>query len=669
MKIEKSAQSYKGIAITCAKITADKQCTWRLNELTEGGNYAWQCVVKAEAEGSFYVTIGDKTAQIDVSTDFTRQISLFKDTVVEGYPYCEITFPIGIYYIYHSQLEHGDIATDWGVSDDDVNQYIETVRTIAVQTADKFSWLVESGTSATNFLLTSRTAELISDYINLNGTVVIGAISSDLRSVLLGNNEIHSLLNHSAVDTITQGTALAYSGNYLAGLPTYLEWGDGLKEVALGIIAWYNEWQYTQAPSYIPVLEGEFEVFHTYNYSNDSRFANKRHADWWKNGNSWCVMEYSQTPISSNLYFSNGVNALLNMHKSDLACFAKIKLSRSGSYVTLKSIEILPNCYAYDSDLNDFALQNTKSTLGSKLGKLCSDNDMTIIDGGKLATGSVTADKILVNALEAICAKIGGFSIVGNNIECETDTDSNNPSIFLRRYNANKPYTYGESSYTYPSQRHLQNGYIETAVSPNHDYCMPYRHEIFRNADGETWFCAYGDSVKALDSITWEDYESGLIGANSTTHRYIDPNGDFRFETNASLHIRILTGGEITLAQDGYSYPGQAQRATPFRLLDIYCEEVNINNKEVWTAGNLVCGHGESASISSHTGGNATITIPTDEIGSNPVINFTKYNYSDDVWLNSISTSGTNTVINVGVYNGGSSARTVKFDYMIAKHS
>lgn len=291
------------------------------------------------------------------------------------------------------------------------------------------------------------------------------------------------------------------------------------------------------------------------------------------------------------------------------------------------------------------------------------------INGGKLMAETVTADKIKVNSLEALSANIGGFKIANNNIECITPTDTNNPSIYLKRYNENTPYTYGESSYTYPSQRHLQNGYIETAVSPNHDYCMPYQHEIFRNADGETWTCAYGDSVKALSNITWEDYESGLTGANSTTRKYIDPNGDYRIETDASLHVRITTGGEITLAQDGYNYPGQTQRETPFRLLDIYCEEVNINNKEVWTAGNLVCGHGESASISSHTGGNATITIPTDEIGSNPVINLTKYNYSDDVWLNSINTSGANTVINVGVYNGGSSARTVKFDYMIAKHS
>ena len=45
---------------------------------------------------------------------------------------------------------------------DDAEDEIESTKTVANQTADKFTWLVDSGTSASNFTLTSRVAELIS---------------------------------------------------------------------------------------------------------------------------------------------------------------------------------------------------------------------------------------------------------------------------------------------------------------------------------------------------------------------------------------------------------------------------------------------------------------------------------------------------------------------------
>ena len=48
---------------------------------------------------------------------------------------------------------------------DDAEDEIESTKTVANQTADKFTWLVDSGTSASNFTLTSRVAELISPQV------------------------------------------------------------------------------------------------------------------------------------------------------------------------------------------------------------------------------------------------------------------------------------------------------------------------------------------------------------------------------------------------------------------------------------------------------------------------------------------------------------------------
>ena len=48
---------------------------------------------------------------------------------------------------------------------DNAEDEIESTKTVANQTADKFTWLVDSGTSASNFTLTSRVAELISPQV------------------------------------------------------------------------------------------------------------------------------------------------------------------------------------------------------------------------------------------------------------------------------------------------------------------------------------------------------------------------------------------------------------------------------------------------------------------------------------------------------------------------
>ena len=60
------------------------------------------------------------------------------------------------------KLEKGNKSTDWTPAPEDTIAQISNTRTIAEQTADRFSWIVESGDSSSNFTLTDRTAELVS---------------------------------------------------------------------------------------------------------------------------------------------------------------------------------------------------------------------------------------------------------------------------------------------------------------------------------------------------------------------------------------------------------------------------------------------------------------------------------------------------------------------------
>lgn len=69
------------------------------------------------------------------------------------------------------KIEKGNKATDWTPAPEDVNGKIVNATSIAQQAADKFSWIVKSGTSSSNFEITDRLMNLVSANINLDGVV------------------------------------------------------------------------------------------------------------------------------------------------------------------------------------------------------------------------------------------------------------------------------------------------------------------------------------------------------------------------------------------------------------------------------------------------------------------------------------------------------------------
>lgn len=86
-----------------------------------------------------------------------------------------------ILYIKDVALTTGNKTADWSPAIEETEMRIAKVETIANQTKDKFTWLVKSGTSATNFELTDRTATLVANYINLKGLVTFAGLNSDTQ--------------------------------------------------------------------------------------------------------------------------------------------------------------------------------------------------------------------------------------------------------------------------------------------------------------------------------------------------------------------------------------------------------------------------------------------------------------------------------------------------------
>lgn len=87
-------------------------------------------------------------------------------------------------------------------------KYIASVETLSNQTSNKFLWLVKSGTSATNFELTDRTATLIANAINLKGLVTFSGLNSDTQSKInTAQSTANTAKNNAATAQSTANTA------------------------------------------------------------------------------------------------------------------------------------------------------------------------------------------------------------------------------------------------------------------------------------------------------------------------------------------------------------------------------------------------------------------------------------------------------------------------------
>lgn len=91
------------------------------------------------------------------------------------------------------KVEQGNVSTDWTPAPEDVDQQITAAETIASQTADKFNWLVKSGTNSTDFELTDRTATLVASAINMNGLVTFSGLNTDLQNTINNKTNVSYL--------------------------------------------------------------------------------------------------------------------------------------------------------------------------------------------------------------------------------------------------------------------------------------------------------------------------------------------------------------------------------------------------------------------------------------------------------------------------------------------
>ena len=307
----------------------------------------------------------------------------------------------------------------------DFEDTVDEVRTTANQTAEKFNWLVKSGTSETDFTLTDRTATLIADNINLNGLVTFSGLNSEVKNKI--DNGISKVdvmyANHTSSTTapttgwsttapawengkyMWQKTVTTYiSGQVSETSPTVLTGAtgspglDGKDGTSITILGSYSS-------------ESDLNVSHPTGNLGDGYIVNGDLYVW--NGDFWENVGRIQgdkgddgvgvSKIIEQYYLSSS-----NTNQSDGNWSESSPSWVSGKYIWTRSkLEYDNGNISYTTPVLANALNSANSTAKNADDNATYSlntvkawgygNNVTYIDGGKIYTGSITADKITTN--------------------------------------------------------------------------------------------------------------------------------------------------------------------------------------------------------------------------------------------------------------------------------
>ena len=93
--------------------------------------------------------------------------------------------------------------------------------TSVTQTANKINWIVQSGTSASNFTMTDRAVKLVADKIDLSGYVTISALSTAGKTTINGANITTGTIHADRIDTSTLKVKTIYAQSGKVSLKEY----------------------------------------------------------------------------------------------------------------------------------------------------------------------------------------------------------------------------------------------------------------------------------------------------------------------------------------------------------------------------------------------------------------------------------------------------------------
>ena len=282
------------------------------------------------------------------------------------------------------KIERGTSATPFTLAPEDVNGKIVNVETIANQTANKFEWIVKGGDKSSSMVLTDDFLNIVANKINLKGKVTFESLSSDAK------NEIGKVAQ-SKVDNLNIGGRNLIINSNLSRTLTNVT-NDGCSNMTV-----VSDSVYGHALKFTAV--NQRRVF-------------------WATSNVWVK---DKTYTVSFVAKSSVTGQKIRPSRSTADWGDDITLTTSYARYTTKITSMDTNAggtlsFSCTNAVGDITITNVKLEVGSKptdwtpapedylpQANLVSNwtTNTTWIDGGKIYTGSITADKIATDAIKS----------------------------------------------------------------------------------------------------------------------------------------------------------------------------------------------------------------------------------------------------------------------------
>lgn len=463
------------------------------------------------------------------------------------------------------KIERGTSATPFTLAPEDVNGKIVNVETIANQTADKFSWIVKSGTSSSNFEITDRLMNLVSANINLDGIVsFMNTAKGD------GRKNLYNLDYSSFENVASQEDAICYAkdnGVTSVGIDSSVSY-DGDKSLKISYTT--TNLNSSTTPLYlgssannygcVKIQAGKQYILSCYVKSDSTT------------GLFMIDIQGHDTPDTKTdgLYLSNidprklpgsstGVNLSTDWQRA--VCAIKVADNATGLYWSVVPlIWGRPSSSSAPQTFNvwvDCIMLEEVDSISNEPGTYIFDKE-TIIDGGSIKTDTITGNQILAGSITA--DKIATDAIKSHNYISSGGTQGS----FLNL---------GDGSFTSPNLSWDSNGNLIaknanlsgqiTATNGSIGGWSVDNYSIYTTYDSDQNIFGSGISGTKGKYVLWAGETNNAIGANRSSDTPTDAslviynNGGLEVrktmvgnDKKNHLYTTILQSGQINLKMD-----------------------------------------------------------------------------------------------------------------------
>lgn len=589
----------------------------RNNQLTIGKTHILHGFVKASATA----TISCLTASAPVTTSW-NEVSLL---ITPTSKMIDIVFSPGEYWIYNWKLEVGTIPSLWSPSSLDTKEDLKSVWSQYQQLSNKFDWIVK-GDSESHMELTDKIYRLIAENINLSGKVTFSSFSTGLQEQITG---INSNANQ-AVEDVNASITKVVVKYYLSSSSTQLTGGSWTTNQVTwkdGYYVWSKTVGITKAGNEVDVnpavcitgntgkqgASGSNALQPTRNWSgtysdNQSTTCSRSdfnrqpvvgdvftNIDGSSNIGTWQVTAVNRSTITikqlSHVNAKGGkgdkgtgatkITPQYYLSSSDTKCNggswqdAEVTWA-SGKYIWTRSKIEWDNGAdpTYTTPVLAKALNNANVNANSALVKINGvttiDKGKTVIDGGKIATGTILSDSIAANAIKADKLDVTDLSAIGATIGGWTISDTGISNYFWNEYD--------RTSYT------ISLNTPDAADSKVIDLTKNNDSQFYIMQSGKM----YAKNAVISGTITGADINNG--------------NGTFTVDKNGKV-----TASNMNISGGSIALNGNLSNST----IDLKAIDNSGNNYELWMNGavlrivkndeNLITLYGATGSIGAQT--------------------------------------------------------------------